>query len=78
MVDDLNREEGHRRSHRGYRTDEDVLTRRGGIFWGIVLLLVGILWLLSSLGYFDLNIDVVFPLLIILFGVWLIITKITR
>ncbi|OGO25108.1 MAG: hypothetical protein A2W33_06595 [Chloroflexi bacterium RBG_16_52_11] len=48
---------------------------RGNIFWGIVLLLGGVLLLLDNLGYFG-NIEVwtlIWPLFLIALGVWLLI-----
>jgi len=67
-----------RRSSREYRSSTEIVTRRGGIFWGLVLLIVGIIWLLGTLGYFDLNVDLLLPMLVIILGLWLLVTKIAR
>lgn len=61
-----------------YRTAMEITTRRGGIFWGLVLLLVGFLWLLGSLGYIVLNFDLLIPLLVMLAGVYLLVAKLLR
>lgn len=71
------RHERHR-SSREYRTSNEIVTRRGGIFWGLVLLIVGIIWLLGALGYIDLNVDLLLPMLVIIMGLWLLVTKIAR
>lgn len=72
------REERRHRSHAEYRSANEIVTRRGGIFWGIVLLIVGIVWLLGVLGFFDLNVNLLLPLLVIILGVYLIVTKALR
>ena len=50
--------------------------RRSGLIWGAVLVFIGIILLLDNLGLFDaLGIslwDVIWPLLLILFGVWIL------
>lgn len=78
MVEESRGEGEPRRSHREYRSSTEVLTRRGGIFWGIVLLFVGIIWLLGSLGYIDINLDIILPTLLIILAIWLIVSKIAR
>ncbi len=61
-----------------YRTSMEILTRRGGLFWGLVLAIVGIIWLVGSLGYIQLNADLILPLLVILAGLYLVVTKALR
>jgi apolipoprotein N-acyltransferase len=78
MVDETHINPERHRSARGYRTSTDLVTRSGGIFWGIVLLIVGIIWLLGTLGYFELNVNVLLPMLIIILGLWLLVTKSMR
>jgi hypothetical protein len=47
---------------------------RGAIFWGFVLVLLGVLFLLQSTGLLRLNIWTLFwPLLLIAWGVWILI-----
>ena len=61
-----------------YRTSTEIMTRRGGVFWGVVLLLFGILWLLQSLGFNILGqnfVNIAVPFLIIVGGLYLLVTK---
>lgn len=45
-------------------------------FWPLVLVVVGIYFLLNNLGALDwLRFDIVWPVLLILFGAWLIIRR---
>jgi hypothetical protein len=60
---------------RGYQGPSDVLTHRGGIFWGIALLIVGALWLMNEVGVLVVPIYVILPLLLLLLGIWLLIAK---
>lgn len=53
----------------------EILTRTGGLFWGIVLLIVGLLWLLVYLNVIAIDLNVVWPLLVLLGGVYLVVTK---
>jgi len=61
-----------------HRTSTEIMTRRGGVFWGIVLLLFGVLWLLQSLGFNILGqnfVNIAVPFLIIVGGLYLLVTK---
>jgi Domain of unknown function (DUF5668) len=51
--------------------------RSPSVFWGGLIVLVGVLFLLSNLGVFD-NLDwnIVWPVLLIALGVWLLIARI--
>lgn len=57
------------------RSVTEITTRAGGLFWGIVLLIVGLLWLLVYLDVIAIDLNVVWPLLVLLGGVYLIVTK---
>ena len=47
---------------------------RGAIFWGGILILLGVLFLLQSMGILDVNIWTLFwPLLLIAWGLWLLV-----
>ncbi|MBI5001468.1 MAG: hypothetical protein HZB92_08110 [Euryarchaeota archaeon] len=59
----------------GYKGPSDVLTHRGGVFWGIALLIVGALWLLNEVGILVVPITVILPLLLLLLGIWLLIAR---
>jgi len=61
-----------------YRTNMEIVTRRGGIFWGVVLLILGIVWLAGSLGYIDLQPGLVLPVLAIIAGIYLLMSKLVR
>ena len=57
------------------RSPTEIFTRAGGIFWGIVLLIVGLLWLLAALRVIEVNLDVVLPLVVVVAGIYLLVTK---
>ena len=61
-----------------YRTNMEIVSRRGGIFWGVVLLILGVIWLVGSLGYIDLQAGLVLPVLAIIAGVYLLMSKLVR
>ncbi len=47
--------------------------QKGGLFWGIVLLLAGILFLLDNLGFLPISaLSLFFPGMLILVGLWLL------
>jgi hypothetical protein len=46
--------------------------RRGNVFWGSFLLLLGVLFLLEAQGLIENVFQFIFPLALILFGVWMI------
>jgi apolipoprotein N-acyltransferase len=61
-----------------YRTNMEIVSRRGGIFWGFVLLILGAIWLVGSLGYLNLDANIVLPLLVLIAGVYLLMSKMVR
>jgi hypothetical protein len=47
--------------------------RRNGVFWGGILILLGLLFLLDNLGIFSVSVWSLFwPVLLIAFGVWVL------
>lgn len=59
----------------------DILSKRGGMFWGSVILLVGILWFLNVMEVINLGekfVDAILPLLFIVGGLYLLIMKVGR
>ena len=62
-------------------TSPDVLSRRDGVFWGAVLLLVGILWFLNALDVINLGakfVDIILPFLLMVGGLYLLSMKLLR
>lgn len=51
--------------------------RNPNVFWGGVLVVVGILFLLSNLNL-NFNWDVIWPVLLIAFGLWLVVSRVGR
>jgi len=47
--------------------------RRGGLFWGVVLILFGGLLLLNNLGILKVSFNLLWPLFLILLGAWVLI-----
>lgn len=61
-----------------YRTNMEILSRRSGIFWGFVLLILGAIWLAGSLGYINLEPNLVLPVLVLIAGIYLLMSKLVR
>lgn len=61
-----------------YRTNMEILSRRGGIFWGAVLLILGAIWLVGSLGFITLNANLLLPALLLIAGLYLLMSKLVR
>lgn len=60
------------------KTSTEITTKAGGIFWGVVLLIVGLIWLLSAMDIIEMKMDIVLPLVVLLAGVYLLVTKVIR
>lgn len=60
------------------RTSTEITSRSGGIFWGTVLLVVGAIWLLAVMEIITADLDILLPLVVLLAGVYLIVTKLIR
>lgn len=56
------------------RSYTEVLSREGGIFWGLVLLILGILGLLASLGV-PINPVMTASVVVLVAGIWLLYNK---
>lgn len=68
-------------SRRRETSTPDILSKRGGVFWGAVLLLVGILWFLNVMEVINLGekfADAILPLLLIIGGIYLLAMKVAR
>jgi apolipoprotein N-acyltransferase len=59
-------------------TSTEITSKSGGIFWGVVFLLIGTVWLLAALDVIQADLNIMLPLVVILAGVYLIITKLIR
>lgn len=63
-----------------YRTGTEILTRSGGLVMGLILLLVGFLWFGANAGWIPPApwFDLVVPFLVIVGGIYLLVTKLMR
>lgn len=61
-----------------YQTATAILTRRGGIFWGLVLVILGMVWFAANLLNVALDFNIILPLLVVIAGLYLLITKVAR
>lgn len=63
-----------------YRTSTDIMTRSGGLVWGLILLVVGALWFASAANWIQLGsiANLVLPFLIIVAGLYMLVTKMMR
>lgn len=57
------------------RGTTEIFTKAGGVFWGLVFLIVGMIWLLAALDVIQANLEIVLPLVVILAGIYLLVTK---
>ncbi len=57
------------------RSNFQVLTRRSGVFWGLVLIVIGLVFLLWAEGAITLSPLLALALLFMLAGFWLVIVK---
>ncbi|MEX2143501.1 MAG: DUF5668 domain-containing protein, partial [Anaerolineales bacterium] len=48
---------------------------RDNIFWGLILLVVGSLFLADNLGYFTFNLNLLWPLFIIALGIYILVGR---
>jgi hypothetical protein len=63
-----------------HRTPE-ILTRRGGLFWGLTLLLIGTLWFLDTAEVISLGdkfAQLVVPFILIVGGLYLLTMKLAK
>ena len=50
---------------------------RDNIFWGVVLLVAGSLFLASNLGYLAFNLNLLWPLFIIALGLYILLGRVS-
>jgi len=63
-----------------YRTNTEILSRPGGIVWGLILLVVGGLWFAASAGWLQVGnlFNLVIPFLVVVAGLYILVTKVMR
>jgi apolipoprotein N-acyltransferase len=59
-------------------TSTEITSKSGGIFWGIVFLIIGLVWLLAAMDVIQADLNIILPLVVILAGVYLLVTKVIR
>jgi NhaP-type Na+/H+ or K+/H+ antiporter len=53
--------------------------RNSNVFWGVVLVVLGVLFLLANTGVLEqINWDIVWPVVLIAIGVWLVARRVGR
>ncbi len=57
---------------------EKIHNPRRYFFWGLVFILLGVLWRLSLMGWFELSSQLLLPALLIIFGLALMISGFLR
>ena len=60
------------------RGSEEIMTKGAGIFWGLVMIILGVFMFVVYMEWIDFRLELVFSLLVILFGLWLLVTKLVR
>lgn len=63
---------------RDERHSTEVLTKGTGIFWGFVLIILGVFMFAVYVGWIGLRLELVFSLLIVVAGLWLVVSKLVR
>lgn len=63
---------------RDERHSTEVLTKGPGIFWGLVLIILGVFMFVVYMEWIDFRLELVFSLLIVVAGLWLVVSKLVR
>lgn len=63
---------------RDERHGTEVLTKGTGIFWGLVLIILGMFMFAVYLKWIVFELELVFALLIVVAGLWLVVSKLAR
>ncbi len=63
---------------RDERRSTEVLTKGPGIFWGLVLMILGVFMFAVYMKWIDFQLELVFSLLIVVVGLWLVVSKLVR
>ncbi|MCJ2669368.1 MAG: hypothetical protein KAS60_05875 [Thermoplasmata archaeon] len=54
------------------------MTKGPGIFWGFVLIILGVFMFVVYMGWIEFRLELVFSLLIVVAGLWLVMSKLVR
>jgi hypothetical protein len=63
---------------RDERHSTEVLRKGPGIFWGFVLILLGAFMFVVYMEWIEFRLELVFSLLIVVAGLWLVMSKLVR
>ena len=63
---------------RDERHSTEVLTKGPGIFWGLVLMILGVFMFVVYMEWIEFKLELVFSLLIVVAGLWLVVSKLVR
>ncbi len=63
---------------RDERHSTEVLTKGTGIFWGLVLIILGMFMFAVYMEWILFELELVFALLIVVAGLWLVVSKLVR
>jgi hypothetical protein len=59
----------------------EILTRRGGVYWGMIMTIVGLLWFLDVMDVINLGEhfqEAIIPLLLMFAGLYLLVNKVGK
>jgi len=63
---------------RDERHSTEVLTKGPGIFWGLVLMILGVFMFAVYMKWIYFQLELIFSLLIVVAGLWLVVSKLVR
>ena len=63
---------------RDERDSTEVMTKGTGIFWGLVLMILGLFMFVVYMEWIEFKLELIFSLLIVVAGLWLIVSKLVR
>jgi hypothetical protein len=65
-------------AHTGHERHWCSGTRNNGIFWGIVLLALGVIWIGKATGLIPIDMSLFWPSVMIIAGVWILGAAVAR
>lgn len=63
---------------RDERDSTEIMTKGSGIFWGLVFIILGIFMFVVYMDWIEFKLELVFSLIVIVMGLWLLISKLIR